>query len=345
MRDLSVVGAALAAHRQVDLRPTAGEHLTAGGPLQELRVLASLTANESLGAFRTIAARTDASISSLIVLEQILAIAGGVISVGLAVVLLVTARRRGAQFHSIVVGSTDLVAVFGAGGVRYVSDSVADTLGAPASQLTGDGLWSFVHPGDAAAGRAAVARGQGFEFRLRNHAGEWRHMEAKATDLRADRSIRGVVCSARDITDRVLLQEQLAQLAYHDPLTGLPNRRLFRERLDRALRNRTGSVRELAVMLLDLDGFKLLNDTLGHDAGDRLLECLAPRLAAAVRPEDTVAGLGGDEFGVLMEDVDERQAVDAAERLLGLLADPVEVGQRPVRVAASIGIVVHCCDA
>src|SRR5438105_2184272 len=109
-------------------------------------------------------------------------------------------------------------------------------------------------------------------LRMQNGFGEWRQLEAHVTDLRADRQIRGVVLNARDITERLRLEEQLTQQAFHDSLTGLPNRALFRDRLDQALARSDRSDDVLAVLLLDLDGFKQVNDSLGHDAGDQLLQ-------------------------------------------------------------------------
>jgi diguanylate cyclase (GGDEF)-like protein/PAS domain S-box-containing protein len=149
-----------------------------------------------------------------------------------------------------------------------------------------------------------------------------------------------VIAIIRDVTARKQAEEELAHLAMHDALTGLANRRLLLDRLDQALRRsaRTGGV--VALLYLDLDHFKAVNDRLGHDAGDRLLMSVAERLTAAARAGDTVARLGGDEFAVLVEGLDDIDAVfSVAERLADDLRTPVQLGRHEARVTASIGLV------
>src|SRR5439155_12625522 len=161
-------------------------------------------------------------------------------------------------------------------------------------------------------------------FRMLNRFGEWRSLEAYATDLRHDRLIRGIVLNARDVTERIRLEEELTHQAFHDGLTDLPNRALFRDRLDQALARSGRSRAVLAVLLVDLDGFKQVNDSLGHDAGDNLLQQVARRFADLSRASDTVARLGGDEFAFLLEGANETVAVGVARRLLDALSEPVE---------------------
>ncbi len=151
----------------------------------------------------------------------------------------------------------------------------------------------------------------------------------------------GVVLNARDVTERVLLEEQLTRQAFEDSLTGLANRALFRDRMDQALVRSERSRAPLAMLLLDLDGFKQVNDTLGHDAGDRMLEEVAKRFEEVKRGGDTLARLGGDEFAMLLEGAGESQAIALAERLLECLADPVSIPGRELPIGASIGVVLH----
>ncbi len=159
-----------------------------------------------------------------------------------------------------------------------------------------------------------------------------------------DDSVRYVVtCS--DLTSMRRAQEQLSYLAHHDVLTGLPNRALLDERLDHELQRVRRSGQGVALMFIDLDGFKTINDSLGHAAGDRLLQEVARRLRASIRDADTAARLGGDEFVVVMTDL--AQPEDAgvlAGKLLTLLAEPVDVGGRRVTVSASIGVAVFPQD-
>ncbi|MFN8558042.1 MAG: EAL domain-containing protein [Dehalococcoidia bacterium] len=146
----------------------------------------------------------------------------------------------------------------------------------------------------------------------------------------------------RDVTHRRAVEDQLAGLAFHDPLTGLPNRALFADRLDHALRRCQRYDEQIAVLFLDLDRFKVINDSLGHAAGDTLLVTVAERLRASVRPGDSVARFGGDEFTVLLESiVDPRDAVRVAERILDALRRPVTLEGREVVVNGSIGLTLH----
>jgi diguanylate cyclase (GGDEF)-like protein/PAS domain S-box-containing protein len=342
--DMAGVGEAYLAGRPVTSVPlTAHEHIQAADPVARLRVLSAITGDVALNTARTIVAESDSSIANLIVMQAVIGVAGLLVSLTLALALVAATRRQTAHFRSIVDSSTDLVIVLGEGGCRHVSRSVTGMLGVAESAVLGDGLVRFLHPDDRTLVRSAQVSGRSEQivFRLLNQFGEWRHLEAHITDLRHDRGIRGVVLNARDATERVRLQDELVRQAYHDGLTGLANRSLFRDRLEQALGRcaRTGG--SVAVMILDLDGFKQVNDTLGHDAGDQLLRIVAERLNETVRATDTVARFGGDEFAVLLDGADEALAVGVARRALAALAEPSAVAGRELQVAASIGIAVH----
>ena len=178
--------------------------------------------------------------------------------------------------------------------------------------------------------RAAAAR---LELRQHRKDGIPIDIELSTTPLRTTAGeLAGTIKVAADISDRKRLEQQLRHQAFHDVLTGLPNRALFQDRLEHALARIARSERLLAVLLLDSDGFKTINDSLGHAAGDELLGVVAERLRAAVRPGDTVARLGGDEFVVLLEDAaDPGEAVAVAERLLATLAEPLVLPGRDAR--------------
>jgi diguanylate cyclase (GGDEF)-like protein len=156
-----------------------------------------------------------------------------------------------------------------------------------------------------------------------------------------DEAVEGLVLVLRDVTERVLMQEQLVNQALVDPLTGLANRALFTDRLEHALAQPSnGAVHQLAVLFIDLDDFKRINDSLGHGLGDDVLVTVARRIADALAPSDTAARFGGDEFAVLVERVDADQARAAARQVLDLLAVPMTVGNYPVSITASVGIAV-----
>jgi diguanylate cyclase (GGDEF)-like protein len=128
----------------------------------------------------------------------------------------------------------------------------------------------------------------------------------------------------------------------HDPLTELPNRTLFKNRVEQALNRRREAGKSFAVAFLDIDGFKAINDSLGHAAGDELLVTIARRLRESVRTSDTPARLGGDEFAVLLEDVaDEAEVAIPAQHILKSITAPVELEGKPVRVRGSVGIAIH----
>ena len=189
------------------------------------------------------------------------------------------------------------------------------------------------------------------------YQGEERIVELVASPLwRADGSLLGIIESSRDITARVEAEatvreseRRLKHLAHHDPLTGLPNRLLFKDRLEHALYRARRSGRSLALMFLDLDCFKHFNDSLGHEAGDRILREVAGRLSASVREADTVARIGGDEFVIILEDMhNSEEARAVAEKIQKGLLPPVILGTREgesgLHITTSIGIAVYPTD-
>jgi diguanylate cyclase (GGDEF)-like protein len=166
-------------------------------------------------------------------------------------------------------------------------------------------------------------------------------VDATCRDGRTVEGIDGLVLNARDVTERTTLESELAHRAFHDSLTELPNRALLHDRLGHALARGARSSLATAVLFIDLDNFKVINDSLGHQAGDRLLVTVAQRLRAAVRPGDTAARLGGDEFTVLLEDLsDSADAMNVAQRFLQQLRVPMNLDGHSVVVSASIGIAI-----
>jgi diguanylate cyclase (GGDEF)-like protein/PAS domain S-box-containing protein len=340
--DLTATGQALLRNQPLDSVPlTANERPPVGDPLLRLRVLAALTSNVSLNAARTIASADDRNIANLINLQIALGLGGFLLSLVLAWALTRATRRQTAHFRSLVSSSTDLVMVFGEGGCRYVSDSVTRLTGRTSRELLGDRLFELIDAEDRPSVRTAARSGEPRELLmgLQSGADGWRRLETHISDLRDDRHVRGVVFNARDITERIALEAQLTQQAFHDTLTELPNRALFGDRLEHAIARSRRSGEMLSVLLIDLDGFKQVNDSLGHGAGDTLLQEVAGRFHENLRASDTVARLGGDEFAVLLEAADERHAVLTAERLLAALREPITVAGRELVLGASIGVV------
>jgi diguanylate cyclase (GGDEF)-like protein len=195
-----------------------------------------------------------------------------------------------------------------------------------------------------AAGAGGVAR---VAYRLRHADGSLRSVEAVGTNLLDDPAVEGIVYNTRDVTERAALEAELAHRAFTDGLTGLANRARFHDRAAHALARAGRDGGGVAVLLLDLDDFKTVNDSLGHPAGDALLRGVAERLLDATRGSDTVARLGGDEFAVLLENVRaDGEAAVVAERALGALARPFALGEAggaaELLVTGSVGIARSC---
>lgn len=246
------------------------------------------------------------------------------------------ARER--YFQSLGRQSSDIVAVVDPDGtISWVSNAVEGLYGLLPSHFMG----SQIHerPSLAALSAAIRAGRPEVQWELTDNHGRTRWAHSTISDLRSDDDVGAFVINTRDVTDQVVLEQQLRHQAFHDPLTGLPNRVLFAERLTQAL-NRARSTRELvAVAVIDLNGFKVVNDSHGHHAGDSVLRSVATRLATILGDGVTVARLGGDEFAVLFDRVD---SVADAERLgneiVGHLRHDVVLGSTTFRTSGSVGV-------
>ncbi|HEY2685030.1 MAG TPA: EAL domain-containing protein [Steroidobacteraceae bacterium] len=170
-------------------------------------------------------------------------------------------------------------------------------------------------------------------------------LETVGSNLSGDLAVRGLALNFRDVSERKVLEEQLRQLAFHDPLTLLANRNLFRDRVEHALTLTQRRRHSVGVMFLDLDNFKNINDSLGHDAGDRLLQTAAQRIVKASRSTDTVARLGGDEFAILLESIKSIEDVQVvADAVIASLNQPLALNATEIRIAASIGVAMASAD-
>jgi diguanylate cyclase (GGDEF)-like protein/PAS domain S-box-containing protein len=276
-------------------------------------------------------------------------IAGGLPVAGVFSVLIVVASvgllrsvgRADARMRALIDSSLDLVMIVDAGGgVRYHSPGISQMLGFQTDVQVGTPVAHLLHPDDASLMEESFRRirtdgsVKPVECRWRHADGSVRWLETVFSNLLGDPKVNGVVLNSRDITERQKLSEGLRKRAFHDPLTGLANRARFEERLEQA----SGET-DTAVLFIDLDNFKTVNDSLGHDAGDQFLSEVARRLTTCVRMGDMVARMGGDEFAVLISGVDAQiRAPRIAERILRELAAPIELERRAITPSASIGI-------
>jgi diguanylate cyclase (GGDEF)-like protein/PAS domain S-box-containing protein len=256
-------------------------------------------------------------------------------------------RRSEERFRSLVRNASDTVLIVAEDGtVAYESPAVERMLGFAPHERVGMPVLQLLHADDLFAGQrwlAEVRRNPGaegrVELRARHADGSWRVIEAVAKNLLDDPAVGGVVVNYRDITERKQLEDRLLHQALHDQLTGLPNRSLFLDRLEHAWARAGGTGQPVAVIFLDLDDFKGINDALGHAAGDEALRVAARRIIACLGPGDTVARVGGDEFAVLIEDVRELAgAARVAERILAALRQPLQLTSSEVTLRASVGI-------
>jgi diguanylate cyclase (GGDEF)-like protein/PAS domain S-box-containing protein len=233
-----------------------------------------------------------------------------------------------------------------AGMWTYLNPAWTRLLGYPVEDCLGRPFLDFVHPDDRDRNlQAFIDTVQGGKSHCRlaarylAAAGQARHMEVSAWIFRApDGTPLGSTGTITDVTERTLAERELEQRATHDPLTGLPNRALLAERLADALRHATEVATSIALLFLDLDRFKLVNDSLGHDVGDEVLRVVADRLRAVAPPSCTVGRFGGDELVVLATGVDEHAVRSLAARIRTAIAAPVPVGDTEVALTASVGI-------
>ncbi|CAA9337416.1 MAG: diguanylate cyclase/phosphodiesterase (GGDEF & EAL domains) with PAS/PAC sensor(s) [uncultured Nocardioidaceae bacterium] len=268
-------------------------------------------------------------------------------------------RKSEAHFRSLIQNAADVIVTVDRDfAVRFQTPSAYSLLGWEPAETAGRPLHELVVSEDDVRAytllrRAAAAKDRGpasvhGELRLADRNGEPRVFEVSCSNLLDDPHVHGIVVTLHDVTDRRRLETQLKHQAFHDPLTELPNRSLFLDRVERALARRGRHGEGVAVMLIDLDDFKLVNDTRGHGVGDALLVQVAERLRRTVRDEDTCARLGGDEFAVLMEGLtSDAESEQFAERISFALRQSFTVEGESVSAGASIGVATteHAKDA
>jgi diguanylate cyclase (GGDEF)-like protein/PAS domain S-box-containing protein len=271
-------------------------------------------------------------------------------------------KKREELFQIVTENAADMIALVDVKGRRlYNSPAYKRILGYSSAELGGTSSFEQIHPDDRfkvlEAAREARATGVGrkLEYRIRHKDGTWRVLESLASTIRDQKGeVAKLVIVNRDVTERKRAEEQLEHNSFHDELTGLPNRRLFLDRLqhlfDRTQRN---PERQYAVLFVDLDSFKTINETMSPTVGDQVIIEVGGRLGACLREQDTVSRpqdrlalktavlsrMGGDEFTILLEGVgDPSDAMRAGKRILAAVSEPIVVNGREVRTSASIGI-------
>ncbi len=259
-------------------------------------------------------------------------------------------RSSEARFRSLVQHTHDLITVLDCNAtVIYQSPSIERSLGYTPEEIEGTQFDELLLPHQSSRLLHLLADGPAYpgsdseviECSLRHRNGSVRQFEILYTNLLQDDAVGGIVLNGRDISERKAFEAQLEDQAFHDPVTQLPNRALLNERVRHALARARREHRSIAVIFLDLDDFKTINDSLGHAAGDLVLLEVAKRLSTSIRVSDTAARFGGDEFAILLEDTAGPQEVaDTAERIMELLKRPLHVEGKEIVVRASMGISV-----
>ena len=253
-------------------------------------------------------------------------------------------KQSAARFQSLVQHSSDVMTIVDDQGIIiYQSPAITPIFGYGVQDLVSTTMERWLHPDDRQQGltfldqiRAGSRTNRSIQWRLVQSDGTWLQAESTVSRLSDDTGLHGLVLNTRDISERKALEARMEHQAFLDPLTGLANRTLFRQQVEKRLPGGAVGEKRVTILFIDLDGFKSVNDTLGHNAGDRLLALVADRIRSVGCPQDQCARLGGDEFAILLED-GERQ-IETADQILFHLAEAIDLDGARVRIGASIGI-------
>ncbi len=340
-------------------RVTVGERSApaeAAGPF-EAAVQYPLTLDDRSGQPRT-GGQTDpvltvaagrASLAGLQGALEVLASQGALALTRIALTAEINQRNSEAYFRTLVQNAADMILIVDDDDLVHYASPSAEVFFGPGG-LAGSPLFDMVHPDQRASLNETVdeirsgargARAESSDWLVCRHEGSWLQAEITFQDLRDEPTVRGLVLTLRDVTENRQLEHDLAHQAFHDSLTGLANRVLFTDRVEHALTraNRNGGL--VGVLFIDLDDFKVINDTQGHRIGDELLIAVAQRLTSIMRPHDTTARLGGDEFAALIEDATHSaEFEEIAERIVARFGEPFVIDGELINAHASVGIAI-----
>jgi diguanylate cyclase (GGDEF)-like protein/PAS domain S-box-containing protein len=258
-------------------------------------------------------------------------------------------RASDERFRALIRSVKDVIAILAADGtIRYASPAVEQMWGCKVETLLGQSVFSRVHEEDIKGLRELISvlreqPGTTLTRLVRQRHGEntWRDFEVIFINLLQEPAVGGIVATYHDVTERKTYEQELTRLAFRDPLTGLANRAYFKDRLGHAITRADAEERSIAVVFIDLDNFKIVNDSLGHAVGDMVLRVVAERIRSCLRKEDTAARLGGDEFTILVEWISGIEQVKSiANRLIDSLREPIRLDDRELFVGGSIGIAI-----
>lgn len=262
-------------------------------------------------------------------------------------------QREEEYFRSLIENSYDIIVVLDKEGkISYESPSVERVLGYERGERIGKSPFEFTHKDDVHKVRQAFAETLQrpgttvtTEIRYKHGDGVWRMLAVRGVNLLSMPSVQGVVLNISDITEQKKMEEHLDNMAHYDVLTGLPNRRLFYDRLAQTLTHSKRSGERFTVLFVDLDHFKMINDSLGHETGDLLLRHTAMRFDWCLREEDTIARNGGDEFLIILPGVGSAaHAANVAQKLIDVVKEPFNLNGYDAFIGATVGIALFPAD-
>jgi diguanylate cyclase (GGDEF)-like protein/PAS domain S-box-containing protein len=250
------------------------------------------------------------------------------------------------RFKSLIQYSADIVKVLDREGkITYLGPTIENLTEKPVAEYIGRNDFDFVHPNDLSLAKVKfneIINTENvpfkYELRVKLTTNRYYHCEVTAVNRLNDPSVSGIVFNYKDITEQKNAQQKIHHLAYHDDLTGLPNRRFLLEKLSNMIAEAEEQKESFSLFFFDLDGFKFINDSLGHFAGDELLKQVAERLLHSISPKGFLARNGGDEFTIIVNNLSEGETAEYAKHILELFKEPFKLNNYDFYVTVSIGV-------